>query len=46
MKPDALTRYLATINRLTAERRKEVEDKKLAYPKKRFWWLDDKATTH
>jgi hypothetical protein len=27
---DPLTRYLATVNRLAAERRKEIEDKKLA----------------
>ena len=46
MNTDALTRYLATVSRLAAERRKEAEDKKLADPKKRFWWLDDKATTH
>lgn len=39
MKPDALTRYLATVNRLAAERRKKVEDKKLAAMKRKPWWL-------
>ena len=39
MKPDALTLYLATINRLAAERRKEAEDKKLAAMKRKPWWL-------
>lgn len=39
MKPDALTHYLATVNRLAAERRKKAEDKKLAAMKRKPWWL-------
>jgi hypothetical protein len=42
MKPppaDPITRYLATVNRLAAERRKEIEDKKLATMKRKPWWL-------
>lgn len=38
-----LDKYLDTVNRLAAERRKKAEDKKLADPKRRFWWLDETA---
>jgi hypothetical protein len=37
--PDPLTRYLATVNRLQATRRKEAENKKLAAMKRKPWWL-------
>lgn len=38
--PDALDRYLATVNRLDAERRKKKEDEKLKNMKRQPWWKE------